>query len=212
MTIDEMRAVVGLPDTATEAEVVAAYAALIDDGRPASLPLVEPVTVDQVRMHCKIEEDEEDPLIEKKIRTAREWVEDYTSRIIAQRTLVQHFHGWPRLCDGGYLPLYSRPVVSIDSITYDGTEGAAALARDAFAPSRDLLRIYPAPTGWPRLRIDGGVTVAYTAGYDAGGAPQCMIEAIIVLVAGMLSERDGAYDAAERAAERLLARLVQVAV
>lgn len=207
MTIEEMRAAAGLPDTATEAEVVAAYAALIDDGRPASLPIVEPVTVEQVRAHCKIEEDEEDALIAQKIRAAREWVEDYTDRVVAQRTLVQHFRGW-----GEYLGLYSRPVVSIDSVTYDGTDGAAALARDAFSPARDLLRIYPSGGGWPRLRGGGGITVAYTAGYDAGEVPQCMVEAIIVLVAGMLNERAGSYDAAERAAERLLARLVQFAV
>ncbi|WP_084253469.1 head-tail connector protein [Sphingomonas pituitosa] len=207
MTIEEMRAAAGLADTATEAEVVAAYAALIDDGRPVSLPIVEPVTVEQVRLHCKIEEDEEDALIAQKIRAAREWVEDYTDRIVAQRTLVQHFRGW-----AGALALNSRPVVSIDSVTYDGTEGPAALARGAFTTSRDLLRIHPDGSGWPQLRAGGGVTVAYTAGYDAGEAPNCMTEAIIVLVAGMLNERAGSYDAAERAAERLLARLVQFSV
>ncbi|WP_313534392.1 head-tail connector protein [Sphingomonas sp.] len=204
MTIEEMRAATGAPDTATEAEVVAAYAALIDDGRPASLPVVEPVTVEQVRLHCKIEEDEEDLLIAQKIRAAREWVEDYTGRIVAQRTLVQHFRGWD-----SHLALYSRPVVSIDSITYDGPAGAAALAPNEISAARDLLRIYPATGQWPQLRAGGGVTVAYTAGYDAGEAPNCMIEAIIVLVAGMLDQRAGAYDNASVAAERLLARLRQ---
>lgn len=207
MTIAEMRQIVGLPESATDAEVVAAYAALIDDGRPASLPIVEPVTVEQVRRHCKIEEDEEDPLIEQKIRAAREWVEDYTGWIVAQRTLVQHFQGW-----GVHLELYRRPVVSIDLITYDGPAGAASLPQAGFLPARDGLRIFSGASGWPPLRSGGGVTVAYTAGYDAGEVPHSMIEAIIVLVAGMLGKREGGYEHAQTAARALLARFRQPAL
>jgi uncharacterized phiE125 gp8 family phage protein len=207
MTLAEMRAIVGLPESASDAEVVAAYAALVDDGPPADLPIVEPVTVEQVRLHCKIEEDEEDDLIGQKISAAREWVEDYTDRIVAQRTLVQHFRAW-----GTYLTLYSRPVVSIVSIAYDGANGAATITDAAYSVGPSPARIYPPAGGWPALRPGGGVTVAYTAGYDAGEAPHTMVEAIIVLVAGMLDERAGAYDNAVRAAERLLARLTQVVI
>lgn len=207
MTLSEMRAIVGLDDTATDAQVVAAYAALVDDGPPAALTIVEPVTVEQVRLHCKIEEDEEDDLIAQKISAAREWVEDYTDRIVAQRTLVQHFRTW-----GTYLTLYSRPVVSLVSIAYDGADGAATIADAAYSVGPSPVRIYPPAGGWPALRPGGGITVAYTAGYDAGEAPHAMVEAIIVLVAGMLDERAGAYDNAVRAAERLLARLTQVAI
>jgi uncharacterized phiE125 gp8 family phage protein len=207
MTIVEMRGIVGLDETATDAEVVAAYAALIDDGIPASLPIVEPVTVAQVRLHCKIEEDEEDDLIAQKISAAREWVEDYTGRIVAQRTLVQHFRSW-----GTYLELYTRPVVSIVSIAYDGAAGGATITDAAYSTGINPVRIYPPGSGWPALRAGGAITVAYTAGYAEGEAPRSMIEAIIVLVAGMLDERAGAYDKAAAAAERLLARLRSMAI
>jgi len=202
MTIEEMRAIVGLGEAATDAEVVNDYAALIDDGVPASLPsmpIVEPVTVDQIRRHCKIEEDEEDLLIEQKIPAAREWVENYTGRIVAQRTLVQHFRAW-----GTYLELRRRPIVAVVSIAYNGLAGDATLTDAAFSTGLNPVRIYPSGTGWPPLRTGGSITVAYTAGYAAGEVPPSMIEAIIVLVAGMLDERAGAYDNAARAAERLL--------
>ncbi|WP_084581782.1 head-tail connector protein [Sphingomonas azotifigens] len=199
MTIDQMRAIVGLPDTATNAEIVAAYAALVDDGPPLSLPVVEPVTVEQVRLHCKIEEDEEDDLIAQKIRSAREWVEGYTGRVVAQRTLVQYARTW-----GAYLTIDTRPVVSIDSIAYNGIGGDATISDAAYSLGPSPTRIYPPNHGWPALRNGGAVTVVYTAGYAVGEAPSCMIEAIIVLVAGMLDERAGAYDNAARAAERLL--------
>lgn len=207
MTLTEMRALVGLPEEATDAEVVAAYAALTDDGLPVSIALVEPVTVEQARMHCKIEEDNEDILIAQKIRTAREWVEDYTGRIVAQRTLVAHFRGW-----SGYLELFSRPVISVDAIAYNGPDGDATYSGATFARGTYPLRIYPGAGSWPALRTGGGITVAYTAGYDTGEVPACMIEAIYVLVFGMMSDRGGAYEQSIKAAETLLQRLTPALV
>lgn len=207
MTIEQMRALVGLPMDASDAEVVAAYAALIDDGAPASMPIVEPVTVEQARQQCGIEDEIADSLIQQKIRTAREWVEDYTSRIIAQRTLVAHFRTW-----GPYLQIFQRPIVSVDAIAFNGTAGDDTYTTAAYAIGPNPFRVYPGPGGWPSLRTGGGITVAYTAGYDEGEAPYCMIEAILVLVGGMIVEREGAYEQSVKAAERLLTRLTQVLV
>lgn len=206
MTIEEMRSAVGLPGTTTDAEVIAAYAALIDDGQPPSMPLVEPVTVDQVRMHCKIEEDEEDSLIAQKIHSAREWVERYTGRVVAQRTLVHYARAW-----GNFLTIHARPLVSIDSIAYNGIGGDLTISDAAYAIGPTPTRIYPPDRGWPTLRNGGAVTVVYTAGYGSGEAPEAMIEAILVLVAGMLGKREGGYDDALAAARALLGQLRQTA-
>lgn len=207
MTIEEMRELTGLPPEASEAEVVAAFAALIDDGVPASISLVEPVTVELARKQCRIDDDAEDDLIANKIRGAREWVEDYTGRIIVQRTLVQHFRSW-----GGYLELYNRPVISIDAIAFNGADGDGTYGDAAYSVGPNPMRIYPGAGGFPALRTGGAVTVAYTAGYDAGEVRGEMIEAILVLVGGMMTEREGAYSASIKAAENLLTRLRTVAI
>jgi uncharacterized phiE125 gp8 family phage protein len=200
MTISEMRALVGLPDNATDAEVVAAYAALTDDAPQPSLPLVEPLTVEQARMQCRIDDDVEDALIAQKIRAAREWVERHTGRILAQRTLTAGFSGW-----GKALTIYRRPVVSIDAIAFNGVDGDATFTDFGTALGVYPTRIVPAArTCWPRLRPGGGVTVAYTAGYDAGKVPLLYVEAMQVLVAGMMTDRTGGYEQAIAAAKNML--------
>lgn len=201
MTIEEMRDLVSLPPEATDAAVVAAYAALIDDGLPASIEVSEPVTVEQARLQCRIDDDIEDDLIAQKIRAAREWVEDYTGRVFAQQTLVEHFTSW-----GSYLEIAKRPIVSVDAIAYDGEDGAATLTDAVYSIGARPLRIFAA-NSFPTLRRGGGITVAYTAGYDAGEAPHTVVEAILVLVGGMLSEREGGYGKSVAAATTLIERL-----
>lgn len=199
MTIEEMRALTGQPvDTAPEA-IVAAYAALIEDGLPSSIVLVEPVTVEMVREQCHVDDELSDAIIMQKVRAAREWAEDYTSRIIAQRTLVAHYRTW-----GHYLEIFKRPIISIDAIAYNGETADGIYSTPVTALGAYPARIHPDTGGFPRLRAGGLVTVAYTAGYDAGEVPHRMIEAVLVLAAGMLSDREGGYDKSINAAKALL--------
>jgi len=200
MTIAEMRVLLSMPEgDYSDAQVVAAYAALIDDGFPAPLNIVEPVTVDMARAQSQIEDEIPDDLISQKIRSAREWVEQHTSRIVAQRTLVDHFRAW-----GGYLSLSKRPIISVDAIAYNMADGDATYLDGAYAIGPLPLRIYPGASGWPKLRAGGAITVAYTAGYDPAEVPQPLIEAILVLAAGMISQREGAYAQSLTAARELL--------
>ncbi|RSV41531.1 hypothetical protein CA234_09695 [Sphingomonas sp. ABOLE] len=200
MTLAEMRQLVGLPDSATDAEVVAAYAAMTDDAPAPSIPLVEPLTVEQARAQCRIDDDIEDALIAQKITSAREWVERHTGRILAKRTLTMGFPAW-----GKALTIYRRPILSIDAIAFDGLEGDATFTDFGTAIGTYPTRIVPAlGARWPQLRAGGGITVAYTAGYEAGKVPQLYVEAIQVLVAGMMTERTGNYGAAIEAAKNML--------
>lgn len=199
MTIDEMRELVSLPAEASDAAVVAAYAALIDDGLPASITLVEPVTVEMIRDQCRLDDDEPEALILQKIRSAREWVEEFSGYFVAQQTAVAHFRSW-----GSALEIFRRPIVSVDAIIYDGPAGNTVYTDGAYSVGPYPLRILPGQGGFPTLRDGGRITVAYSAGFDTGEVKPRMIEAIMVLVAGMLSDREGAYAQSMTAAERLL--------
>lgn len=200
MTLAEMRQIVGLPDSATDAEVVAAYAALTDDAPAPAGPLVEPLTVAQARMQCRIDDEVEDALIAQKITSAREWVERHTGRILAQRTLTMGFPAW-----GKALAIYRRPVISIDAIAFNGVDGDATFTDFGTALGVYPTRIVPAASArWPTLRAGGGITVAYTAGYEPGKVPSLFVEAMQILVAGMMTERTGGYGAAIDAATNML--------
>jgi uncharacterized phiE125 gp8 family phage protein len=207
MTIAEMRELLGLDLSTSDAAVVAAYAALIDDGIPLSIAIVEPVTVELARKQCRLDDDAEDELIAQKIRSAREWVEDYTGRAIAQQTFVAHFSSW-----GTSLTLYRRPIISVDAIAYNGADGDGVYADGTFSIGPFPLRIFAGSSGFPALRAGGAITVAYTAGYDLGEVPHSIIEAILVLVGGMMSEREGAYAKSLDAAASLVERLRTIVV
>ena len=200
MTLAQMRQAVGLPDSATDAQIVAAYAAMTDDEPRPTLPLVEPISIDQARMQCRIDDDVEDELIAQKIRSAREWVERHTGRVLAQRTLTMGFGSW-----GKALTIWRRPVVSVDAIAFNGVDGDSTFPDFGTALGIYPTRIVPASGKcWPKLRAGGGITVAYTAGYEAGQVPQLYIEAMQVLVAGMMTERTGGYGDAIAAATNML--------
>lgn len=202
MTLGEMRLITGLPEGTGDAEVVAAYAAMIGDGIPAALTVAEPIDVEQAKAQCRIDDDIEDALIEQKISAAREIVEDITSMVIAQQTFVEHFSAW-----GECLTIFKGPVISIDAIAYDTSDGPATYTGAVAATGTYPVRIYPAPgAGWPALPRGGGVQVVYTAGYDSGEVPAVMTEAMLVLISGMMDKRSGGYDAALAAANAILHR------
>lgn len=201
MTIEELRDLTGLPDDATDAEVVAAYAALIDDGLPSSITLVEPVTVELARKQCRLDDEAEDDLIAQKISSARETVEGISGRIIAQQTLVAHFRSW-----GRYLEIFKRPVISVDAISYSGLLEDTVYADARYSLGGASLRIFAAADGPPILRAGGGITVVYTAGFDPGEVPHKYVEAILVLVAAMMIDREGGYDKALATAKAICGR------
>ncbi|MCW2395885.1 MULTISPECIES: head-tail connector protein [unclassified Sphingobium] len=200
MTIADMRERVGLPSDATDFEVVMKFAAMLDDGIAADV--VEPVSPAMLRAQCRIDDGLEDQLIQQKIRAAREWVEGHTSRILAQRTLAAHFRNW-----SAGITLESQPVTSIDAIAYDGAAGGAIYTGAIYRPGTYPLTVRPAEPSWPRLAAGGGVTVIYSGGYGAGEVPPTAVEAILVLAAGMMSQREGGYEASLGSAKSLLRSL-----
>ena len=201
MTVEEMRALVDLPPEASDAAVVMAFAALIDQGSAWPVDAVEPVTVEMVRLQCRLDHEFEDDLIEDKIVAAREWVEDHTGQILVKRPLAERFTRW-----GDRLEIFKRPVRSIDAVAYDGVDGATLHAAAAASSGGYPIRIYPGPNAWPRLRVGGGVTVIFTAGFAADKVPARYKEAVLVLVAGMMGGREGGYDQSVAAAKALCAR------
>ncbi len=163
--------------------------------------LGEPVSLAEAKEQIRDLSDFEDALIEQKIRSAREWVEEYTGLILVRRTVEDPYSAF-----GPYLSLYSRPVVDgTVVVTYTDSAGlSASYANPVVRSSRLGVRIYPAASSWwPSLNSNGEVIVSYTAGFDEGKVPEKAIEAILVLVAGMLSEREGAYQVSVRTAESL---------
>ncbi len=150
-------------------------------------PTAEPLTLDEVKLHLRIDGDDENDWIEPQITAARQAAENFCNRYIAEQGVEARADGWPWLCWGGpgyggyanipFLLPGSDPArdVVIKYIDVDGVE--QTLATSVY--SVDQFRA-PGTVGlaynqtWPAARNESGaVRVTYTAGYTLpGDSPQ----------------------------------------
>lgn len=157
-------------------------------------PAAEPVTVGDAKLHARIDLDVEDNLVVKWIRAAREYAEDHTSKVWANRTLKLTLPNWP--CEmhevaGLYaIELPFQPVSSVTSVKYYNVAGVqTTLVQDVdyqtwleFNPPL----IAPAPARvWPTLQPQRfkPIEIVFVAGYGASsGWPARAEQAIFMAI------------------------------
>lgn len=146
--------------------------------KPITDPEEEPVTLEEARLHLRIDADgnsppahPDDTLIGWLIQAGREQAEDYTGRTIAKRTVEQALDQFP--CDE--IKVETLPIRSITSITYRDSEGDAQVVADEDYVLDDYKAdqnwILPADgSSWPTTRsVINAVKIRMEAGYDAPG-------------------------------------------
>jgi len=170
------------------------------DPKRTTPPATEPITLDQAKLHLRVDHADEDALISALIITARMACEDRL-----QRTLITT--GWTWALDafppgGGLLVPPMPPLVSLDAIHYVDPDGATQPMDWASLALIDLIsepaRIAPASGSWPATaaRINA-VTITYTAGYGPAAAdvPAPIKSWLLLAIGDMFANR-------ERSAER----------
>lgn len=147
----------------------------------------EPVSLAEVKKQLRIEDDNtEDALISSYTRSARAYVESESGFVFVRRQFVETFNRWPL-----WIELGRRPVISVDLIEYQDTDGTTQEYADFFG-SLPLRRIHPA-TSWPTLGTNGSISVRYTAGFAEGEQVEELDlarQAIFVLVAHWFANRE----------------------
>jgi len=162
-------------------------------------PAVEPVTLTEAKAQCIVETTAYDDLITSKIKSAREWVEDYTGRALVAQTWRTKLDRFP----DKFIYLNHPPLQSVTSITYIDTSGAsqtlaaAAYIVDVTSEPGRIAEAYGYT--WPdtQERI-GAVTIESVHGYDGtddspydlDGIPQSIKDAILVLVTELYQTRE----------------------
>lgn len=146
-------------------------------------PLVEPVSVDEVKAYGRIDGGDEDELITGWIATAREAAELFTGRSFIARTLrvaLDAVGGRGEWTPGYYqLPvdffdaaipsnyaLPRGPILSIESVTtYDTLNAASVYLASNYRLAGNRIALNPG-SSWPSgVRTLGGTEITYTAGY-----------------------------------------------
>jgi len=147
--------------------------------RVLTAPEIEPVSLEQARLWCKIDTDntEDDPLLTILIQAARERAEELTGRAFVQRQLEAVYDRFPD--SGKPIELPGAPLVSVEYVTYADTSGAWQTLSGS--PDQWVLdttrapgRIQP-PVGedWPSAESGhvGAVKIGFTCGYAYSGSP-----------------------------------------
>lgn len=179
---------------------------------------VEPISVQELALQCRIDSNDEDTLLTDLIGAARERLETDTRRAFIQRnfTLVMdQFPYWGQLDRqsiertsqavgmfyGGGVFMRRNPVSAITQIQYLDPTGTPTIL-DPSEYRVDLTsepaRIYPAyGTPWPVTRWqNNAITITFTAGYGAAATavPKIARQAIRLLAAAWYWNREAAAE------------------
>lgn len=168
--------------------------------------MAEPITLAEAKAHLRVTSADQDAPIARFIVTAREWVEARSGHILVQRALTQSFSGW-----APYLELFYRPIIDVTEIAYKDADGVdQTLADFAQTTGRYPFRIYPDTQ--PALADNSTITVTFTAGYAPGAEPQLLIQAMLVLIAGMYDNRGSIPNETADTAAALCDKLAAVVI
>lgn len=149
--------------------------------------MAEPVTLEQMKLHLRVDGDEEDALISALGIAAREWVENYTGLTLIRREVVETFAGF-----GAVRTLAAWPVAegAMPAVSY-GRPGVAPLAIGGaiVATFGRPAYVYPAAgTRWPVS--EDPVTITIAAGYLPDEVPASLVAAILLLVGNLYAQRE----------------------
>lgn len=157
-------------------------------------PASEPLTLEETKLHLRVEHSADDTLINTLIQAAREVAEDLTWRAVVTQTITLVLDGFP---SDGIIELPRPPLIQVDSVQYVDTNGETQTLTadsdyqvDAYS---EPARIVPAYNQtWPSTRpIANAVTVVYQAGYGAAAdVPRKIRQAMLLIVGEWYTHRE----------------------
>lgn len=160
-------------------------------------PVVEPVTLSEMKDHMRVEIDEDDVLIAGLITAAREHLETICRPQLAMITQTWRWvaDAWPA---GDTLELRPWPLQSVSSIKYTSDAGVEA----TFSSSNYVVDAYGKPgrlrlkstSTWPSTTLAAlnGLVVEFVAGYGntSASVPQRLRQALMLLAAHWYENRE----------------------
>jgi len=163
--------------------------------RVSAAPDVEPLTVNDVKVHLRLTSDTtEDALIASLITTAREYCEKYTGRAFATQTVVAYLDEWPTT---DYIELPLSPLQSVTSVVYKnsaGTETTMTVTTDyivdTYSPVGRIVLAYGKT--WPDFTAYpiNPITITYKAGYTTTTMPKSLKQAMLLLIGMWYENRE----------------------
>ncbi len=158
-------------------------------------PTAEPVSLIEAKLHCRVDIEDEDSLIDSLIPAAREYCETFQRRAYITQTWQLVLDKWP----SGRVIEVPRPPLQSVAITYTLADGVTTETLDsddyvvdtASEPGRVVLK---SDKSWPtdELKAAGGIVVEFVAGYGdaATDVPQRVKQAMLLLIGHWHANRE----------------------
>jgi uncharacterized phiE125 gp8 family phage protein len=135
--------------------------------RIATQPTAEPVTLEEVKLHCRIDHSDEDNLLNTLIAASRQFCETFTGRVFVRQTVEYTLGKWP---SGRAIHLPLPPVQSITELKYKDEAGASVVltaATDYIADTENARIVLPRGKTWPTETMYEvePIVITYLAGW-----------------------------------------------
>ena len=163
-------------------------------------PTISPVSLAELKLHVRVDQADDDAILEAMLNAATAFVENRTGLRLAQQTWTQSFSG---LADRLYLT--GAPVSSVSSISYYDTANAAQTLTSS---------LYRLVAGWDGVYVEqdsdstypetytraDAVTVTFVAGFGttAGSIPDDLRQAVKLIVGHWYETREDAMPMEQR--------------
>lgn len=150
-----------------------------------------PVTIDQVKLHLRVDDSIEDSLLTDLIEAATEHIEEYLQRSLITKTVEAYFSGFQNYME---LPLPNLQVVN--SVKYHDSNGDLQTLNPVNYVVNDLeepANIYKeCSVSWPSTKESHkAVIVNYDCGYgDESKVPKKIKQAILLVVGYLYKNRE----------------------
>lgn len=155
-------------------------------------PAEEPVSLDEAKLHCKVDGFADDSLITALIIAARQRAEHETGRALITQKWRLALDGFPVAA----IAIPNPPLQSVEAISYVDTEGAVrTLDAAAYRTHKTRLvgLVTPTPgTAWPVARKDyDTVQIDFTVGYgERQHVPQAVKQWMLLAIGTWYAQRE----------------------
>jgi len=159
-----------------------------------SPPVIEPISLADVKLHLRVDATDEDELISDLLITARQYVEDITHRALLTQTWDYCLPGWPTV---NYIKLpYGNLQSSGLTVKWkdeDGAETTLTLTTDYLVETNGTQCgkiVLPYEGTWPSdtLYPSNPITIRFTCGWTTAALVPSPIKSAIRLIAADLYE------------------------
>jgi uncharacterized phiE125 gp8 family phage protein len=161
-------------------------------------PAQEPLTLEEAKLHLRVDGTDEDGLIEGLIETVRDMAELHTGRALMPQTWQLSLPRFPY--DNGEIQIPRPPFAQIDTVVYIDPDGVAVTMEAAdYAVYKGAILSYVKPAygvSWPSTRlVDDAVKITFQAGYESAGKVPAPIKAWMKVMLTTLYENRAAVAA-----------------